>query len=236
MGSVIYQLWNRAKIIIITIIPKIITVIIIWSASLLMLQARCCKTTQCTFVDGASQSINGKHAPGARLIPKHESATPMPSRHGIGVCSSPSRVQRCQWNHPTDWKRREGGGGMPQPPPPLPSPSSLLFLRYPPLVVSYKVLLPWKCKRLCQHWLGWMWWKRPKDGPLGRSPLPPFAFPLTSRNTERWRNTRWTRASEAYVHITRAAQVTWSQDRSAYCFYTMNHATFRSKRERDTAV
>lgn len=76
--------------------------------------------------------------------------------------------------HPTlsmkspDRLERKGGGkknaSFLQPPP------TLLFLQYPPLVVGYKVLLPWKCKRLCQHWLGWKWWKRPKDSPSADLP------------------------------------------------------------------
>lgn len=69
----------------------------------------------------------------------------------------------------------EKGKKMPifcKPPPPSRSISLSLccFLQYPPLVVGYKALLPWKCKRLCQHWLGWTWWKQPKDGPSADLP------------------------------------------------------------------
>lgn len=104
-----------------------------------------------------------------RLIPKHEHATPMPPQLGIRVCAWPSHIQHGQWNHPTEWK---GGRGRRREMPLFCnlSPLLLLFIQYSPLVVGFKAPLPWKCKRLCQHWLGWMWWKWPKDGPSAELP------------------------------------------------------------------
>lgn len=117
----------------------------------------------------------------------------MPPQPGLRVFSWLSHIQHCQWNHPTDRKGKKGG--MPLfcnlPPPDL----ALSFLFSPPLVVGYKTLLPWKCKRLCQHWLGWTWWKQPKDGPSADLPTLcmkffPGLISQVANIVEEWSNTR----------------------------------------------